>query len=146
MISAKYRRRTSRKVDPKFEGPRRVKVGFPAGEAGSEILERAGYNHFGTVHIPARPFITNAVRDNHGKYRRYLKGEGKKILLGESTPKLMLEKLGLLGQGDIQEEITNLSSPANAPSTIRRKGSSNPLIETGQMRGSVTYKVEGGGL
>lgn len=142
MIRARYHRRTTQKIDPKFSGPRRVKVGFPAGKTGSEILARAGYNHFGTSTIPERPFLTNAIRDNRGKYSRFLKAEGKKILIGDHTPKLALERLGLLSQGDIQEEITNLSSPANAASTVRQKGSSNPLIDTGQMRGSVTYKVE----
>lgn len=142
MIRVRYKGRTSRKVNPNFSGPRRVKVGFPAGKTGGEILARATFNHFGTSTIPERPFITNAVRDNKGKYVRFLKAEGKGILIDSTPPRLVLEKLGLMGQGDIQEEITNLSSPPNAPSTIRQKGSSNPLIDTGQMRGSVTYKVE----
>jgi hypothetical protein len=53
-----------------------------------------------------------------------------------------LSKLGIMAQGDIQGEITSLSTPPNAPSTIRRKGSSNPLIDSGEMRGAVTYKVD----
>lgn len=143
MIRAYFRRRQIRKVSHKIgDGPRRVKVGFPAGKAGGEILARAAFNHFGTSTIPERPFITNAVRDNKEKYARFLKSAGKGILIDNEPPRLALEKLGLMGQGDIQEEITNLSSPPNAASTIRQKGSSNPLIDTGQMRGSVTYKVE----
>lgn len=53
-----------------------------------------------------------------------------------------LSRLGVLAQGDIQMEITALSSPPNTPSTIARKGSSNPLIDTGAMRGAVTWKLD----
>ena len=35
--------------------------------------------------------------------------------------------------------------PENAPSTIRRKrGSTTPLIDTGVLRSSVSYRAEGG--
>jgi hypothetical protein len=46
--------------------------------------------------------------------------------------------------GDIQHEITVLRHPPNAPATIRAKGSSKPLIDTGEMRQSVTYQIRGG--
>jgi len=48
-----------------------------------------------------------------------------------------------MAQGIVQEYMTNLKSPANAPSTIKRKGSANPLIDTGQQRQSVTYSIGG---
>ena len=54
----------------------------------------------------------------------------------------MLNKLGILAQGDIQAEITSLMTPALSPRTIRAKGSSKPLIDTGAMRQAVTWMVE----
>jgi hypothetical protein len=53
-----------------------------------------------------------------------------------------LNKLGILAQGDIQQEITDLRDPPNAPATIKAKGSSNPLIDTGEMRSKVTWQVK----
>ena len=37
--------------------------------------------------------------------------------------------------------LTDLKTPPLAESTIRRKGSSNPLIDTGQLRSSITWQV-----
>jgi hypothetical protein len=33
-------------------------------------------------------------------------------------------------------------SPPNSPVTVALKGSSKPLIDSGEMRGAVTYKVD----
>jgi len=45
-----------------------------------------------------------------------------------------LGKVGLLAQSQVRAKITAIKSPPNAQSTIDKKGSSNPLIDTGQMR------------
>ena len=118
-----------------------VEVGFPEGEVDGEVRERAIYNEFGTRTIPERPFMRNALRQNGDKYQALIKRASPKILRGETTPEAELRKIGIVAQGDVQHEIEVLDTPPNAPSTIARKGSSNPLIETGVMRQAVTYKV-----
>ena len=35
-----------------------------------------------------------------------------------------------------------MKTPENAPSTIAKKGSSNPLIDTGEMRSKVSHEVK----
>lgn len=143
MIFARYKRITHRKITPIASGPRRVKVGYPAGKTSSFIISKAIWNHFGTSRgIPERPFLRNAIRGNASKYQTAMKVSAPKILRGETDTRTVLSKLGLLAQGDIQTEITNLRTPPNAPSTIRAKGSSNPLIETGEMRQATTYAIE----
>ncbi|WP_414899345.1 hypothetical protein [Rhizobium cremeum] len=129
--------------------PTIVEVGFPAGETDSDVLERAVFNNFGTERIPERPFMQNAMRANRTSYRSAMIAGAKEIVraaaAGKDPGKVMrqvLRKLGIKAQGDIQEEITSLQSPPNAPSTIAQKGSSNPLIETGELRASVTFKVK----
>lgn len=82
------------------------------------------------------------MRSNRGKYQRALRTSASKIILGETSLKTVLDKLGILAQGDVQAEITSLSSPPNSPVTIALKGSSNPLIDTGAMRQAVTWVVE----
>jgi HK97 gp10 family phage protein len=133
-------------------GPKQVKVGFPAGEADQDNIQKAIWNEFGTRGgasgggwggpIPERPFMRNAVRDNKSKYRNALRTSAAKILTGQTGLKTVLSKLGILGQGDIQAEITALMSPPNSPVTVALKGSSKPLIDSGEMRGAVTYKVD----
>ena len=56
-------------------------------------------------------------------------------------PARMLEQLGAMAVGEVQKYVTELDTPPNAPSTIRQKGSSNPLINTGALRQSITYEV-----
>lgn len=142
MFSMKLKRTGRRKPIPKLPRGGRVKVGFPAGQVGSDVLNIAVWNHYGTRTIPERPFLDNAMRDNKAKYQRAMRNSAKRILRGETGMRTILSRLGLQAQGDVQEEITALRSPPNAPGTIKQKGSSNPLIHTGRMRQAVTHKVE----
>lgn len=119
-----------------------LRVGFPGGSEDG-VLARAVYNHYGTPTIPARPFISLSVRKNRAKYRSLLRNSAAGILKGDTTPTSALTILGLAAVADIQQTIVDLRDPPNAESTIRGKGSSNPLIDTGQMRQSVTFKVGG---
>lgn len=130
-------------------GPNRVKVGFPAGEADQDVINRAIWNNFGTGHIPERPFMQNAMRNNRASYKAAMKASASTIMeqvaLGKrpaDEKRKALKRLGIKAQGDIQAEITSLRSPPNAPSTIRQKGSSNPLIDSGEMRNAVAFKIE----
>ncbi len=128
-----------------------MKAGFPSGEADAENIQKAIWNEFGTRGgasgggwggpIPERPFMRNAMRNNRSKYRDALKASAAKLLTGKTTLRQVMSKLGIEAQGDIQSEITSLSSPPNSPVTIALKGSSNPLIDDGEMRATVTWKV-----
>ena len=136
-------RRQHVKLPKSISGPKQVKVGFPAGKVDGPVVNRAIWNHYGTSRgIPSRPFILNAIRKNRSKYLEAMKTAGAKILRGEATLDQTMRKLGILAQGDIQQEITNLRTPPNAPSTIAAKGSDNPLIDTGEMRSKVTWEVK----
>ncbi|UQS95081.1 hypothetical protein Pam3_10 [Pseudanabaena phage Pam3] len=145
--------RRKKRMNLKFpSGPTRVKVGYPSGAVTGAIVMRAIWNHYGTRGgasgggwggpIPPRPFLLNAVRRNQSKYMDRLRSEGRKIIRGSSNLRAVLAKLGAEATVDVQEEITNLKSPPNSPTTIRLKGSSNPLIDTGEMRAKTTWKIE----
>ena len=144
--------RKRHKVLPKsIPGPSKVKVGFPKSAAAASNIEKAVWNEFGTRGgasgggwggpIPERPFLRNAMRDNKGKYRDGMATAARKILTGDASMSATLSKLGIMAQGDIQGEITSLMTPPNSPVTIALKGSDNPLIDSGEMRGAVTYQV-----
>ena len=132
--------------------PKRVKVGFPSGEVGSDVIARAIWTHFGTRGgasgggwggpVPARPFLTNAMRDNRLKYRSAMRASAAKILTGQVTIRATFNKLGEMAQGDVYASINSLSSPPNSPVTVALKGRSKPLIDTGEMRQAVTWKVD----
>ena len=54
----------------------------------------------------------------------------------------ILKELGLFQKDLMQNEIITGDFVPNAPSTIRRKGSSKPLIDTGRMRQAVNYVIK----
>lgn len=151
-MTSRVVRKTYIKIPNKIAGPRQVKVGFPSGQASADNVAKAIYNEFGTRGgasgggwggpIPERPFMRNAARANEGKYTAAMAASAEQIVKDANTGPT-LQKLGILAQGDIQAEITSLSSPPNSPVTIARKGSSKPLIDTGEMRQAVTFKVDG---
>ncbi|MGZ2501744.1 hypothetical protein EHI47_11700 [Rhizobium leguminosarum] len=140
------------KVPSALPGPQTVKVGFPAGEADQDNINKAIWNEFGTRGgvsgggwggpIPERPFMRNAMRSNQIRYVNAMRSSAAKIVRGETTLGTTMQKLGIFAQGHIQAEITSLMSPSNSPVTIALKGSSKPLIDSGEMRGAVTWKVD----
>ena len=116
-------------------------MGFPSGKAQGDVIDIAVWNHFGTRTIPARPFLDNAMRDNRAKYRRLMRASAERMLRGETAIGPALDILGSVAKADVQGEIRALRDPANAPSTIKAKGSSNPLVDTGRLTQAVTYEV-----
>jgi len=137
------RRRGTIKLPKAISGHSKVKVGFPASKVSRDVLMKAVWTHFGTVKNPDSewPFITNAFMDNQRRYLAALKKNAKPILRGQVESGQVMSKLGLMAQGDVQMEMVNISSPANAPSTVKKKGSSNPTIDTGETKNSVTYQT-----
>ena len=122
-----------------------VRVGFQAGKAteedGTDICDIAAFNELGTEHIPARPFIRDSVDDNESEIKTFLMGMKREIVSG-GTAESVLKKIGVFQKDLIQEKITNGSFAPNAASTIAKKGSSHPLIDTGRMRQSVDYVIQ----
>lgn len=142
VATVRVKRRKRGNIPKPLKGPTQVHVGFPSGKSDSDVVARAVWNHFGTSRgIPARPFMFNAIRKNKREIVRYLNKTAPDILKGEMSLRTALARLGILTQGYVQDEITELRNPPNHPDTIRQKGSSNPLIDSGEMRGAVTYKV-----
>ena len=109
---------------------------------GTPVTNVAAWNEFGTETIPERPFFRNAIKDSERDIDELFKQtSAKKIESNEFAAENLLGLVGLLVTENIQKSITNLRIPPNDPATIERKGSENPLIDTGFMRASVTHKV-----
>lgn len=113
-----------------------VEVGILDSAGAAEV---AAYQEFGTADIPARPFIAPTFDENEGAYVDALARGFDNVVEGGSTPERELLKIGARVAGDIKRKITDVSSPPNAPSTVKKKGSSNPLIDTGTMRNAVGF-------
>lgn len=94
------------------------------------------------VRIPARPFLRKAFYDNQHKYRRLVKVGIDEIVYDDKTGHDLLVKLGKAGVSDVRESIRRWTKPGNAPLTIdNKRGQNNPLVDTGRLIKSVTYKI-----
>ena len=102
----------------------------------------SGYMELGvtgphTINIPARPWLRPGVDSGNDEYVKIIE---RGLESGQSMDKT-LNQLGVVATGMVQKYMTELRSPPNAQSTIKAKGSSNPLIDSGALRQSVTYKI-----
>lgn len=127
-------------------GPGRVKVGIPEGSGaypdGTTVAEVAAYNHDGTDTIPARPFLSVPLDGRRSPVRAIMARVSKAVLAGKLTTDQGLRLLGQWGRDEVIRAINAGFPPENAERTIARKGSSTPLVDTGQLKGSITYVVE----
>lgn len=126
-----------------------VSVGFhnTAGQYpdGTNIVQVAAWNEFGTEHSPERSFIRSAIDDNAAKLDKWRYEAIQNILENGWTAEKALEMIGFRLQILIQNKIKSNVPPPNAPSTIAQKAADgvapNTLQWTGLMLRSVTYRV-----
>ena len=117
-----------------------VEVGFFVGtkyKTGKDVTTVARNNDQGTKRIPERPFMIPAGNKAANKTINITVNS----IAGGMDEQQALSKAGIMLKNAIQREITNLKEPPNAESTILKKGSSNPLIDTGLMRSKVEWKL-----
>lgn len=119
-----------------------VEVGFFKGSAkykgGKDVTTVARDNDQGTKRIPERPFMIPAGNKAANKTINIT----VQSIAGGMDEQQALSKAAIMFKNAIQREITNLKEPPNAESTIFKKGSSNPLIDTGVMRSKVEWKFK----
>ena len=119
------------------------------GDVGSDIFDRATWNEFGThdkkgkVLIPERSFIRACFDSVKADINRDMGKIAERVVAGQMKVKTGLNLLGDATKGRVQEFATDLRDPPNTKETIAAKGSSNPLVDTGQMIGSIDYKIKG---
>jgi len=125
--------------------------GYPTKEAASKgkvrfMAKGAGYMVLGQtkphdIKIPARPSLVPGIDSGMEDYINVLKKGVKETVDKNKDLDKSLNAVGQLAVGNVQEYMVALKTPANAQSTIRRKGTNNPLIDNGLMKSSVTYKL-----
>lgn len=95
--------------------------------------------------IPERPFIRGTFDSADGRKAIQLSVDKltDRVLQRELSAAQAFGALGLVAQGLVQRKIKAGPWEPNAKATIRRKRSSKPLIDTGRMRNSITYRVAG---
>jgi len=94
------------------------------------------------ITIPERAFLRNGYdksKDEVIAKAEHLIGD---VLGGTMSADQLFEIIGFLMKSRIQDYAVDLDSPPNHPYTLAHKGSTSPLIQSGDMIGGITYKVE----
>ena len=111
------------------------KVRFlPAGQ-GFAVIGTTGPHQ---IKIPARPWLKPGVMSGQEDYLKIIENGAEN---GDSL-RAVLNRVGPVAVGKVQEFMTQLRSPPNAASTVAKKQSSNPLIDSGALRQSVTFQIQ----
>ena len=115
---------------------------------GQSVAEYGAYNEFGSVSVPNRPpkrsFIRMPLETKQGDIVKYAESHAREHIEAGDI-KAIFEDIGIAGQAKIQEAFDTGGFGTWAPdadSTVARKGSDAPLIDSGLLRKSVTYEVD----
>ena len=112
-----------------------------AGVMDSKNATKAAINEYGTSKIPQRPFMRTAV-SRHGKSWGEKSAKAVQSVMKGMPIIQVTELVGMQMKSDISSTLTNGPWTPNSVVTIAKKGSSRPLIDTGELRASITYRVE----
>ena len=133
-----------------------VTIGIFSGatrEDGSDMLEIAYTHEFGgrstidtaegpvQIWVPERSYLRAWFDQNAAALQDTAERLLGQVLDGKITAHAALDAIGGYAATHIQQFMVDLKRPPNAPITIARKGSSNPLIDTDQLMNSVTWQV-----
>ncbi len=106
------------------------------------VADIATIHEFGLGNVPERSFLRAWADENVEEIKKDLGGIGIAVVEGKLTAEQGLERFGVLAVGQIQKRIVAGIEPPLAPATIKRKGSSTPLVDTGQLKSAITYEVK----
>lgn len=136
---------------------KQVMVGIPASKAEREEGDTEPINNaqLGYIHeygapasnIPARPFLNPGIARTQESINNHLKKAAKAAMDGnEEKVDVELNATGLIAQAGARNEINSGDLAPLAKSTLaarRKRGRTGdkPLIDTGQLRNSITYVI-----
>lgn len=126
----------------------KVVVGFLRSGAiydktGVSVAKIAAIHEFGSKdgRIPERSFMRSSIDGNQKQLEDLIKKLTAKIVDKRMST---VVALGLIGQFLRDKMVSKINAgvpPPNAPYTIEKKGSSKPLIDTGQLKGSIDWEI-----
>ncbi len=105
---------------------------------GTSVRKVAETNEYGSATQPPRPFFRNMVAEYKSTWSPFLAKELKK---NGYDIEAAMAKLGDMMTVQLKQSIMDTNSPPLAESTIRRKGSDKPLIESELMYDSVGVEI-----
>ena len=109
---------------------------------GASYVDIATWNEYGTGHIPSRPFIRISADTNKAAWEKMAQQCVNGVIDGDS-PRDAAQVVGHRMVEDIRKVSGSPELTANAPSTVKKKGRNEPLVDSGEMRRRVNFRIEG---
>lgn len=125
-----------------------VVVGI-TGDKGSDLVTIGAYNEYGSEdgkHPPKRSFLRSTYDEGKEKYVAMVAKGLDDSLAGKGTLRRALDLAGLKLSNDVKLKIRRGILPENAAITIKRKGSSKPLVDTGRLLQSISHEIRSGAV
>lgn len=112
---------------------------------GDPLARVAGWQEYGTVNAPARPFMRETARRTLNELRQLKAMVVSAVISGKMTPRGAMQRIGMFYTKAIQATIDASPSWAkpNTAATIKAKGSAHPLIDSDHLRDNITFKMRG---
>ena len=92
------------------------------------------------ITIPERSFLRTGHDENADKVLKNASMALGQVIDGKMSIDTWLDAYGQMMADKIKLYIRDLKSPPNHPYTIEQKGSSNPLVDTGNLLESITWE------
>ena len=135
-------RRYTAKVSVGYFGNAMHRPSITSGSSSSITMSGLAAIHELGLGVPKRAFIEPSLKLNRKKYLKFVGKQITPVIRRTTTLNTTWNRLGIMAVADIQQYMVTASFTPLAASTIARKGSSKPLIDTGQLRQSITYRVK----
>lgn len=121
-------------------GNRKIAVGV-FGDA--ELSEIAAIHEYGAprANIPERSFIRSTLFERRRQIDNFMKRLGTAYLAKGLSVAQVLGLLGTFAANSIKAKIRTDIPPPLQPATIKAKGSSKALIDTGRLINAITWKI-----
>ncbi|MFT8928525.1 MAG: hypothetical protein ABF969_04230 [Sporolactobacillus sp.] len=141
-LAPKYKQMKPSEVKGLFHFTTKEGTNYLVREKGKDELEFC-YLLAKQVTVPERSFLRSTFDEKNEEWTEFFETKLEKVCALEMTAKDAYTHLGAQIVGDIQKKIRDLREPALSPITIagRQRQSTNPLMDTGHLRESITWKV-----
>ena len=93
------------------------------------------------INIPERSYIRKGADAIRKRVERFSIERLASVYDFSISSEQYLEQIGEYATGLIRNYMTNKRIPPNHPYTVEQKQSTNPLIDTGRLRSSITFEV-----
>ncbi len=110
---------------------------------GPDVADVAGYMEWGTASVPSRPWMRTAADAADPTLLTYTRGQLLALYMGGLSARGMIANVAAHHAEQQKNAVRTASSwaVALAPSTIAAKGHARPLVDTGVLLQSITYRV-----